>query len=245
MLHFDASFNSSLFVAFLMGFFTSLHCLGMCGSIVGALTLSLKKEIRENKRLLFFYVLSYNTGRVLSYAMAGYLAGLLHQALTMPFGDGAGHRFLQVLSGFIMLGAGLYIAGWFPRFAYIEKAGGLIWRWIEPSGRKLIPVETLPRALVFGMVWGWMPCGLVYTALALSATTGDTFRSAMTMAFFGLGTVPAVLSVGVMTSLLVRISSLGAFRQMAGCTLIALALLAVAPGLNPLVHHAVVHDLTP
>jgi len=224
-----------------MGLFSAFHCLGMCGSIIGSLTLSLKREIRENKRLLLPFVASYNTGRVLSYSMAGMLAGFAENVLTIPFGEGHGHRILQILSAIVMLGAGLHIGGWFPRFAYIEKFGNVVWRRIEPYGRRLVPVETLPRAFVFGMVWGWLPCGLVYTALALAATTGDVFRSTFTMLAFGLGTMPAVMGVGIMTSWMVKLSNMKRFRELTGIVLILLALMATFPGLNPLVKHTMIH----
>lgn len=220
-----------------MGLFSGLHCLGMCGSIIGSLTLSLKREIRENKKALIPFIFSYNLGRISSYTIGGLLAGLAEHVLTLPFGEGHGHRFLQIISALVMLGAGLHIAGWFPRFAYIEKFGGNVWKKIEPYGSRLIPVETLPRAFFFGMIWGWLPCGLVYTALALAATTGDVARSGMTMLAFGLGTMPAVMGVGIVTSWMVRLSNMKNFRQLAGLTLIILALLAAFPWLNPMVLH--------
>lgn len=239
MHHLETAFSTSYLVALLMGLFSSLHCLGMCGSIIGSLTLSLRREIREQKSLLMPFVFSYNVGRITSYSLGGLLAGLAHHVLSMPLGEGHGHRILQIVSALIMAGAGLHIAGWFPRFAYIEKAGGVIWKRIEPYGRRLIPVETLPKAFVFGMIWGWLPCGLVYTALALAATTGDVVRSTFTMLAFGVGTLPAVMGVGIMTSLLVRLSNMKKFRQAAGVTLIALALLAAFPWLNPMVRHTI------
>lgn len=241
MQHLDTAFSTSYLVAFLMGIFSALHCLGMCGSIIGSLTLSLKREIRENKRLLLPFVACYNAGRVTSYTLAGLLAGLAEHVLSSPFGEGHGHRILQILSALVMLGAGLHIAGWFPRFAYVEKLGIVFWKRIEPYGRRLVPVETLPKAFVFGMIWGWLPCGLVYAALALAATTGEVARSSFTMLAFGLGTMPAVMSVGIMTSWMVKLSSLTRFRQLAGITLIALALLAAFPGLNPMVQHTMAH----
>lgn len=239
MHHLETAFSTSYLVALLMGLFSSLHCLGMCGSIIGSLTLSLRREIREQKSLLMPFVFSYNVGRITSYSLGGLLAGLAHHVLSMPLGEGHGHRILQIVSALIMAGAGLHIAGWFPRFAYIEKAGGVIWKRIEPYSRRLIPVETLPKAFVFGMIWGWLPCGLVYTALALAATTGDVVRSTFTMLAFGVGTLPAVMGVGIMTSLLVRLSNMKKFRQAAGVTLIALALLAAFPWLNPMVRHTI------
>lgn len=234
-----SAFSTSYIVAFLMGLFSALHCLSMCGSIIGSLTLSLRREIREQKTLLLPFVLSYNFGRISSYAFAGAIAGLLEHVLSLPFGAGHGHRFLQIVSALVMTGAGLHIAGWFPRFAYIEKAGAQFWRRIEPYGRRLIPVETLPQAYVFGLVWGWLPCGLVYTALALAATSGGVVRSTLTMLSFGLGTLPAVVGVGIMTSLLVRLSRMNKFRQLTGITLILLALLAAFPWLNPMVKHGI------
>lgn len=235
----DSAFGTSYVVALLMGLFSALHCLGMCGSIIGSLTLSLRKEIRESKRSLIPFVFSYNVGRVMSYSAAGLLAGVAEHVLSMPLGEGHGHRILQIISALIMAGAGLHIAGWFPRFAYIEKAGRLVWHRIEPYGRRLVPVETLPKAFVFGMIWGWLPCGLVYAALALAATTGDVFRSTFTMFSFGLGTMPAVMGVGIMTSWIVRLSHMRKFREVTGLTLIVLALLAAFPWLNPMVRHTV------
>jgi sulfite exporter TauE/SafE len=237
MHHLEPGFAASYFVALIMGLFSALHCLTMCGSIIGSLTLSLRREIRENKSLLIPFVLSYNLGRISSYAIGGYFAGLLHNVLMLPLGEGQGHRILQVISALIMTGAGLHIAGWFPRFAYIERAGALIWHRIEPYGRKLIPVETLFHAFVFGMIWGWLPCGLVYAALTLAATAGNEIRSTFTMLAFGIGTLPAVIGVGIMTSLMVRLSNLRKFRQFAGICLIAVGLLAAFPQFNPMVLH--------
>jgi sulfite exporter TauE/SafE len=239
MHHLDNTFSTSYLVALLMGLFSALHCLGMCGSIIGSLTLSLKREIREQKRLLMPFVFSYNLGRITSYSLGGLLAGLAEHMLSVPLGEGHGHRILQIVSALVMAGAGLHIGGWFPRFAYIEKIGGTIWRQIEPYGRRLIPVETLAQAFVFGMIWGWLPCGLVYTALTLAATTGDVVRSTMTMFAFGIGTMPAVMGVGIMTSWMVRLSSMRKFRQATGITLIVLALMAAFPWLNPMVRHTI------
>ena len=227
-------FNSSYLVALIMGLFTSLHCLGMCGSIIGALTLGLREDIRARTATLVPYVFCYNFGRILSYAAAGLIVGLVHHVFILPFGRETGYRILQIGSALFMAGAGLYIAGWFPRFAYIERAGSAFWKIIEPIGRRLIPIHTLPSAFFFGVIWGWLPCGLVYAALALSATTGDIQRSALTMLAFGLGTLPAVMGVGIMTNLLNLLSQNKRFRQFAGVFMIMLAIFAAFPELYPL-----------
>lgn len=231
---FSPEFTSSYLVAFAMGLFSSMHCIGMCGSIIGTLTLSLSPDIRNNKARLLPFVFNYNLGRVTSYTIAGGLAGIVGVLMIMPFGELHGHRILQLLSALIMMSAGLYIAGWFPRFAYIEKIGTRFWKKIEPFGRKLIPVKTYTQAYLFGMVWGWLPCGLVYTALAVAATAGDVSKSALTMLAFGFGTLPAVMGVGIMTSVLTRLSRTQRFKQIIGLFMIILALLAALPWLNPM-----------
>jgi len=232
-MEFDYAFITSYLVAFTMGLFSSMHCIGMCGSIIGTLTLSLSPEIRNKKARLFPFVLNYNLGRIVSYTLAGGLVGVIASLLNMPLSHGEGHRLLQLLSALIMASAGLYIAGWFPRFAYIEKAGLHVWKKIEPFGRKLIPVKNHTQAYLFGMVWGWLPCGLVYTVLTRAATTGDITQSALTMLAFGLGTLPAVMGVGIMAGALMRLSRMQYFKQVVGLLMIALALVAALPWLNP------------
>jgi sulfite exporter TauE/SafE len=241
---FDPAFNTSYLVAFIMGLFSSMHCIGMCGSIIGTLTLSLGPDIRNNKKLLLPFVFNYNFGRITSYTIAGALAGIIEALLTLHLGETHGHRLLQLLSAVIMASAGLYIAGWFPRFAYIEKGGMQVWKKIEPFGRKLIPVKNRAQAYLFGVVWGWLPCGLVYTALALAATAGDVSKSALTMLAFGLGTLPAVMGVGIMTHVLTRLSRMQRFKQAIGLFMIILALLAALPWLNPMAfttQHIAIH----
>ncbi len=231
---FDPDFASSFLVALLMGVFSSLHCIGMCGSIIGSLTFSLSPEIRQDKKRLLPFIFSYNAGRITSYGIAGATVGLLEMLITFPLGEAHGHRLLQILSALIMTGAGLYIAGWFPRFAYIEKLGVHFWKKIEPYGRKLIPVKDCKHAYLFGMVWGWLPCGLVYAALALTVASGSVLQSALTMIAFGLGTLPAVMGVGVMISVLTRLAAMPRFKQIVGLIMIFLALFAAFPSLNPM-----------
>ncbi len=233
-MDYPLAFNTSYLFAFAMGLFSSLHCIGMCGSIIGTLTLSLAPEIRNNKRTLFPFVLNYNLGRIISYSLAGAIVGILEFFLTLPFEAGHGHRALQILSAIVMSSAGFYIAGWFPRFAYIEKPGSRLWKLIEPFGRRLIPVTNKPQAFLFGMVWGWLPCGLVYTALALAATTGNIIHSSLTMLAFGLGTLPAVMGIGIMTDVLTKLSRMQRFKHFVGIFFIIVAILAAFPWLYPM-----------
>ena len=233
-MHLYLDFNASYLAAIMMGLFSSLHCIGMCGSIIGTLTFSLSPEIRKSKFRLLTIVFSYNLGRITSYGLAGLLVGVMAGFLSLPFTQGQAHRLLQIFSALVMSGAGLYLAGWFPRFAYIEKLGTRFWKMIEPFGRKLIPVKNNAQALMFGMIWGWLPCGLIYTALALAATTGNIVHSAITMFCFGIGTLPAVMGVGVITPLLTSLSRAKHFKHAVGILFILFALLAAFPSLNPM-----------
>jgi len=219
--------SSPILIAFVIGLFSSLHCVSMCGSIIGTLSFSLKPEIRSNKAKMATFIFSYNLGRIFSYMLAGLIIGLIESIVTMPLGEEHGHQILKIISALIISGAGFYIAGWFPAFAYIEKTGSRFWKAIEPYGRKLIPVATLNQAFLFGMVWGWIPCGLVYTALALAATSGDIVISALSMLAFGLGTLPAVMGTGLVSSFISRISSLRTTKQVIGMLLVLVAIISV------------------
>ncbi|MBF0194637.1 MAG: sulfite exporter TauE/SafE family protein [Magnetococcales bacterium] len=187
--------TSQLFEFFVVGLLTSTHCLVMCGGIVGALTISLPIKTREDPRSLFIFLVTYSIGRILSYAVAGFLAGLFGELLVNSFSLQEKHaQILFALSTFILVGIGLYIAGWLPEFARLEKLGARLWKHIEPKAQSLLPVESKTQALFLGFLWGWLPCGMTYSVLIWSALLGDAFYGAIAMAVFGLGTVPGILT---------------------------------------------------
>lgn len=212
--------TTSLVTAFLLGLFSAVHCIAMCGSVIGALTLSLPAEIREQPRKMLPYVALYNIGRVLSYTLAGMIVALL----LSPLNDIGGLAWLRYLAVVVMVAMGLYLAGWLPRFARIETLGAPLWRRLQPLGQKLLPVRSYTQALLFGMVWGCLPCGLVYAALAVAATTGDAITGGLTMLAFGAGTLPAVMGAGLMTGLLASAARKPRVRQAAGVLIILMAL---------------------
>jgi sulfite exporter TauE/SafE len=117
--------------AFFVGLFSTVHCLGMCGGIIGALTFSLPEHIRSNRWRLIPYVSAYNIGRITSYSLAGALAGGLGGNIIglLPT---YGHLILQLTASILMIGIGLYLAGWFPNFVRIEHIGKPIWKKLEP-----------------------------------------------------------------------------------------------------------------
>jgi uncharacterized protein len=225
--------TSSYFTAFLLGLFSTVHCIAMCGSVIGALTLSLPVEVRESQRKMLPFVFNYNIGRLLSYGVAGAIVGLLSSPLT----EFNGHLVLRYISVIVMIAMGLYLAGWFPKFAHMERMGAPVWRKLQPIGQKLLPVRTLKQAFLLGTVWGWLPCGLVYAALAVAATVGEPVKASMVMLAFGAGTLPAVMGAGLFTGLLASMARAKNLRQIAGVSIIAMAL---ATAFWPLDQHA--HD---
>jgi sulfite exporter TauE/SafE len=210
----------SYVTAFLLGLFSTVHCIAMCGSVIGALTLSLPSEVRESQSKMFPYVLNYNLGRLLSYGIAGAIVGLL----SSPLATFNGHAVLRYISIIVMIAMGLYLAGWFPKFAYMERMGAPIWRWLQPIGQKLLPVRKLSQAFYLGIVWGWLPCGLVYAALAVAATAGEPVKASLVMLAFGAGTLPAVMGAGLFTGFLSAMASIKHLRKIAGVLIIAMAL---------------------
>ena len=210
--------------AFFVGLFSTLHCLGMCGGIIGALTFSLPENIRNNRLQLIPYISAYNLGRISSYVLAGALAGGLGGQI-IELLPTYGHLMLSLLASLLMIGIGLYLAGWFPAFTRIEHLGKPIWKKLEPISQKLIPVKSPAHAYLFGAVWGWLPCGLVYTALIWSATASSAKEGALLMLSFGAGTLPAVMIAGILTGWFTGLFRRPHVRTFAGLTIILMALI--------------------
>ncbi len=220
--------------AFLLGFFSTLHCIGMCGGIIGALSLSLPMEIRNNKARLFTFVLSYNVGRLTSYSIAGLIAGAVGTSVLQSAGFDQGHSILKFIGVAMMVAIGLYLTGWLPQIASVEKIGIPLWKRLEPLGRKLVPVVSIPRALAYGLIWGWLPCGLVYFVLIWALTAGDAIHGALTMLAFGLGTLPTLIAAGFMTSWITRFARSTRARQAVGLLIIVMAIGSL---FIPMAHH--------
>ncbi len=186
-----------LWAAFTVGIFGGVHCLGMCGGIVTALGLGIGPGLRERPRAHVGIALAYNLGRIASYTIAGGLAGGIGRAAGALLFVNHAQAVLEMVAAAFMLALGLYLAGWWPGLARVEAAGGRIWRRLEPLARRLWPVGSLPRALAAGLVWGWLPCGLVYSVLVWSLAAGDALSGAALMASFGLGTLPLMLATAL------------------------------------------------
>lgn len=184
--------------AFIVGFLGGVHCAGMCGGIVGALSLGAQAERR------WPILVAYNLGRIGSYTLAGALMGALGFFFSGLLPVQTAQRVLLSLAGVFLVLMGLYLAGWWNGLSSIERAGGLLWRRIEPLGRGLLPVRSVPSGLVLGALWGWLPCGLVYSALVWTVSSGGPVQGALLMLAFGMGTLPNLLVMGVAAAQLHR-----------------------------------------
>jgi len=176
--------------ALILGLLGGGHCLGMCGGLMGALTLAIPPEQRGRRLQL---LLAYNVGRILSYTCAGLLVGLAGWAVASSPAALA----LRVVAALLLIAMGLYLAGWWSGLTRIEALGRGLWRHIQPVASRLLPVSSLPRALLLGALWGWLPCGLVYSTLLWAASQGNAGYSAALMLAFGLGTWPVLLATGL------------------------------------------------
>ncbi len=204
---------------------------------MGALSLSLSADIRQKKFTQFQFVAIFNIGRIISYVAAGLVAGAFGVEILKALGLENAHGVLRILGVTFMVAIGFYLAGWFPQMARVEKIGQPVWNLIEPIARKLMPINSLSRALVYGMAWGWLPCGLVYVVLLMTVTAGSAVQGASMMLAFGLGTLPTMLSAGIMASWIRRFTQSATTRQVMGLLIVAMALATLFIGTGDGQHH--------
>lgn len=200
-------------VAFSLGIFSTIHCLGMCGGIITALSLGLPEDIRQSRTRFALLVCAYNLGRIISYTVAGALAGIFGHIILGLVQNNTGHYILRILSGLILVLLGLHIAGWTSALKRIEGMGIRIWQLIRPIGGYFLPVDSAPKALLMGCIWGWLPCGLVYSVLLWSAASIDPVVATLCMFSFGLGTLPGMISAGLLSNTLQKLFSKANIRK--------------------------------
>ncbi len=219
-------------LAFFIGLLSALHCFGMCGGIVGALTMSLHPDKRQGFASLLLYTFAYNLGRLLSYVVAGIVIGVLGQTILSILPDMSDLLLRPLLMVFVIL-LGFYIGGWLPTLALIEKLGQPIWRILQPIGVKYLPVKKIHHAFIFGFIWGWLPCGLVYYALVMAFAQNDILNSVLFMFSFGLGTLIPMLLAGVLAGRLVAIQKSKNIRQFNAISLILIGVIGLLMLLFP------------
>ncbi|MEQ1602075.1 MAG: sulfite exporter TauE/SafE family protein [Methylophilaceae bacterium] len=201
----------SLIATLLVGLLGAGHCVGMCGGIVSAISMTLPGQQPKTGLLL-----SYNLGRILSYTLAGALAGavgasgfFLQHILPME-------KILYALANCMLILLGLYLAGIWRGVTMLERLGAKLWRRLQPYSKRFLPVQTLPQAFALGAIWGWLPCGLVYSVLVAAIATADPLRGGLLMMVFGLGTLPALLAMGMAAVKLKKLIQHLWLRRMSG-----------------------------
>lgn len=173
---------SILASAFGLGLAGAGHCLGMCGGIAVALNLGGQRSPPVT--------VAYHAGRIASYTLLGGALGLAAGSIGIA-GWGTALRYL---AGVLLIGMGLYIADWWRGMMYLEKLGARLWQPVQKLSARWLPVRSWPQGFALGLCWGLMPCGLIYSSLAWAATAQSAMASATMMFFFGLGTLPAMLT---------------------------------------------------
>ncbi|MFC0444807.1 sulfite exporter TauE/SafE family protein [Pseudidiomarina halophila] len=204
--------NLDVAAAFLMGLAGAGHCLMMCGGLAGAL--GAKPALSE--------LIIYNLGRITSYMFAGVVVGLFSQLLLSSFAPALiGLRFV---AAFFLIALGCYFGGWWLGLQKLERIGRPLWRTLAPYATRLRNNNSLVSRFAAGMLWGWLPCGLVYSALSWAALSGSVSSGALYMLAFGLGTLPAMLAFGWFSGALQSILKARGFRQAMGVIMIVYGL---------------------
>ena len=206
----------SYFALFLIGLLGGAHCIGMCGGIVGALSMGVGSRPALH--------LAYNAGRIISYMLAGVIAGALGEA-SLALADQLPVRImLLVLANLMLVALGLYLMGVTRALAFSERFGQKLWRHVQPLTRRFLPARTVAQAFPLGLLWGWLPCGLVYSALVTAMTSGSALRGGGMMLAFGLGTLPNLLLAGLLAVRLKAYAAKPAVRIAAGLLVLAFGL---------------------
>ena len=206
-------YEITLFItAILIGLMGSGHCLGMCGGIAGAHSFSATDAATQRDEgliastnpaavqspsmgpALWQILTVFNLGRISSYALIGFLAGILGSAIALNV---TALILLRTLAAVMLILMGLYVGQWWSGLVRVERLGAGLWRVLSPKAERLRQKKGLLAQFTLGMIWGWLPCGLVYSALTWSMTSADPKMAALLMAGFGLGTLPSMLAAGL------------------------------------------------
>jgi uncharacterized protein len=204
-------YDTGFFGVFLVGLLGGVHCVGMCGGIVSALTVQLPRQ-----KTPWSIHLAYNLGRIGSYMSAGALMGAIGSLGLLLDHWLPVQMTLYVAANLMLIGLGLYLTGMTQTLAFVERAGQWLWRRVQPLTRHFLPVHGMAQALPLGMLWGWLPCGLVYSVLALALLSGSPVRGALIMLAFGLGTLPNLMLAGLLLVRFRRLTQGRTLRLLSG-----------------------------
>lgn len=192
--------------AFLIGLAGGVHCIGMCGGIVTAL-----RMVSPKGSSALPYTLAYNVGRITSYTLAGAITGYVGKIASdyIPLANYA----LSLLSGIMLLLLAFYLGKWWTGLTALENLGRGLFSRLQPFAKKFLPFKSPLSAVPYGFIWGWLPCGLVYSTLTWSLAAGTALNGASLMFFFGLGTLPTLLAASTGSELLLQAFKSTMLRQ--------------------------------
>jgi sulfite exporter TauE/SafE len=237
----DAALLPALFPIFVAGLLGSAHCAGMCGGIVGALSVApaVGRVVPVRvaaARAPLANVVAYNAGRIGSYMVAGALAGGVAQGAHALARLPALQAGAYWLANLMLAALGLYLMDAWRGLAQLEQGGRIVWRRVQPLLRRVGPLDRPTRMFVAGGLWGWLPCGMVYSVLVTAMLSGSALGGALVMLAFGLGTLPMLLGLGLAGARLRgRLASPGA-RRACGVLVLGFGLLGLARAAGGLPH---------
>lgn len=224
----------NLIPVFLVGLAGSVHCVGMCGGIVSAFSMApafpvpVVAHAAPSAANAAARTLAYNTGRIASYATAGALAGGLAGGVRTL----AGLAWLQTggywLANLMLVVLGLYLTGAWAGLTRLEALGQGLWRRLRPLMTHILPLDSPFKLLALGALWGWLPCGMVYSVLLTAMLAGSAGGGAAVMLAFGLGTLPMLLALGAAGTRLRRAMQLPKVRLGGGLVVLGFGLLGLA-----------------
>jgi sulfite exporter TauE/SafE len=222
-----------LSAALLAGLLGSAHCLGMCGGISGLFAVNASvSSLRQQVPL----ALVYNAGRIVTYAVLGIIVAAFGSVIVKASPSLAVG--IRLLSGCIIILVGLKVAFDLRMLNAIERMGSSLWSRIAPAAQRLLPVDSMPKAFGLGLVWGWLPCGLVYSVLMIAATSAEPLAGGLTMVTFGVGTMPAMVMTGIGAARMSTMLRRKGARLGLGMLIVVLGLLTVSMPLTRMIGQA-------
>lgn len=229
----------ALIPVFMLGLLGSLHCVGMCGGIVSAFSAASRPQrpfpavvvtiptVSPQVYKETMQVLAYNAGRIGSYVVAGAMVGGIASGVHSLSGIAA----LQVggywLANAMLVALGLYLMDTWRGLARLEQAGQFLWLRLRPLMKPLLPMDNAGKAFALGGLWGWLPCGMVYSVLLTAMFSGSALSGASVMLAFGLGTLPALLGLGLLGTRLRELAQQRRVRVACGGIVLAFGVLGL------------------
>jgi len=228
----------------------SVHCAGMCGGIVSAFSVGGPSAAPARARVIpiarmgtggtaamtwagantgaLGHVLAYNSGRIGSYMLAGAMAGGIAGSIASLTQMASAQLIAYWIANLMLVAMGLYLMDAWRGLARIETLGGILWRRVQPLVKPLVPMDTPLKALALGGLWGWVPCGMVYSMLLTAMLSGSALDGALVMGAFGLGTLPMLLAIGMAGSKLRQYLQKRSVRVACGLLVLGFGVLGLA-----------------